>query len=49
MAGGKASPTFGSPENWLVAMITFAIVVFFNYFTKGSMKLAAILIGMVSG
>ncbi|RPF48908.1 NCS2 family nucleobase:cation symporter-2 [Hydrogenoanaerobacterium saccharovorans] len=49
MAGGKASPTFGSPQNWLVALITFAIVVFFNYFTKGSMKLAAILIGMVSG
>ncbi len=49
MAGGKGSPTFGSPRNWLVAMITFAVVVFLNYFTKGFFKLASILIGMVVG
>lgn len=48
MAGGKGD-TFGDPRNWLVAIITFAVVVFFNYFTKGSMKLAAILIGMLCG
>lgn len=49
MAGGKADPNFGAPKYWLVAIITFAIVVFFNYFTKGSMKLAAILVGIVVG
>jgi len=49
MAGGKSSPTFGSPKNWLVAIVTFAIVVFLNYFTKGFFKLASILIGMVAG
>jgi xanthine permease len=49
MAGGKASPTFGSPMNWLVAIVTFAVVVFLNYFTKGFFKLASILIGMVAG
>lgn len=48
MAGGKGS-TFGNPYNWLVAIITFGIVVFFNYFTKGSLKLASILVGMVCG
>ena len=49
MAGGAGSKDFGAPKYWAVALITFAIVVFFNYFTKGSMKLAAILVGMVTG
>lgn len=49
MAGGAGSPTFGSPQNWLVAIITFAVVVFLTYFTKGFFKLAAILVGMVVG
>ncbi len=49
MAGGAASPTFGSPKNWLVAIITFAAVIFFNYFTKGVSKLASILLGMIIG
>lgn len=52
IAGGGNSainPTFGSPKNWAVAMITLAVVLFFNYFTKGSMKLASILIGVVVG
>lgn len=49
MAGGAGNPTFGSPKNWMVAMITFAVVIFLTYFTKGITKLAAILIGMIVG
>ncbi|WP_353097576.1 nucleobase:cation symporter-2 family protein [Tissierella praeacuta] len=49
MAGGAGSPNFGSPENWMIAMITFGVVVFLTYFTKGFTKLAAILIGMIVG
>ncbi len=49
MAGGAGSDSFGSPQNWLVAIITLAVVIFFNHFTKGTAKLAAILIGMVAG
>ncbi|NLC03666.1 MAG: purine permease [Tissierellia bacterium] len=49
MAGGGGSPTFGSPKNWLVAMITLFVVIYFTYFTKGFTKLAAILLGMIVG
>ncbi|GMQ57436.1 nucleobase:cation symporter-2 family protein [Vallitalea sediminicola] len=49
IAGGVGSPNFGSPQNWLVAMITLAVVIFFNHFTKGTFKLASILIGMIVG
>jgi xanthine permease len=49
MAGGKGSADFGSPKNWAVALFTFVIVVFLNYFTKGIFKLASILIGMFAG
>lgn len=49
MAGGTGSEDFGSPRNWLVAVITLAIVLFFNYFTKGICKLASILMGMMLG
>ncbi|GAA0742048.1 nucleobase:cation symporter-2 family protein [Clostridium oceanicum] len=49
IAGGAGSPDFGSPKNWAVAMITLAVVTFFNHFSKGTLKLASILIGMVVG
>ena len=52
MAGGggpSSNPMFGSWQNWTVAAITLLIVIFFNYFTKGMCKLAAILIGMICG
>lgn len=49
MAGGKASPTFGSLQNWGVAMVTFAIVFFFTYFVTGVFSLASILIGVIAG
>ncbi|WP_297719098.1 uracil-xanthine permease family protein [Intestinimonas sp.] len=50
MAGGNAtSEWFGNPRSWAVALITLAVVVFLNYFTKGLLKLASILIGMMVG
>lgn len=49
MAGGVGSPTFGSPRNWLVSIITLAAVIFFNFFTTGIARLASILFGMIVG
>ncbi|MBW9149836.1 purine permease [Clostridium sp. CM028] len=49
IAGGAGSPTFGSPKNWAVALTTLAVVMFLNYFTKGTLKLASILIGIIAG
>lgn len=49
MAGGAGSETFGSPMNWMIAIITLGVVVFLNFFTKGSFKLASILIGILVG
>jgi NCS2 family nucleobase:cation symporter-2 len=49
IAGGVGSPTFGSPKNWAVALLTLGVVLFVNYFTKGSLKLASILIGIIVG
>lgn len=49
MAGGTGTEDFGSPRNWMVAIVTLAIVLFFNYFTKGICKLASILMGMIFG
>lgn len=49
MAGGVASPTFGDPSNWIVAFITLAVVIFFSFFTKGFLKLASILFGIIVG
>ncbi|MBZ9606766.1 purine permease [Clostridium estertheticum] len=49
IAGGAGSPTFGSPKNWAVALTTLAVVMFLNYFTKGTLKLASILIGIIVG
>lgn len=40
---------YGSWQNWLVAIITLAIVMILNQFGKGVFKLASILIGMVAG
>ena len=49
MAGGTGNESFGSPKNWLIAMITLSIVIFLNFFTKGKLKLASILIAICSG
>lgn len=49
MAGGVGNEGFGSVKNWIVALITFIVVFYFNYFGKGFLKLSAILNGMVIG
>lgn len=49
MAGGAGSDNYGSWQNWVVALITLAIVTALNHCTTGITKLASILIGMVVG
>lgn len=49
MAGGVGKPGYGSWQNWLVAMITLAVVVCLNHFTTGILKLSSILVGVVVG
>ncbi len=49
MAGGTSSPDYGSWENWLAAFFTLAVVTILNHFTKGFLKLASILVGIVAG
>lgn len=49
MAGGESSANYGSWQNWLVALITLAVVTVLNHFGKGIWKLASILIGIVVG
>lgn len=49
MAGGASSESYGSWQNWTVALFTLAVVTALNHFTKGFAKLASILIGMVAG
>lgn len=49
MAGGTASPDYGSWQNWLVAFLTLMIVTFLNHYGKGISKLASILIGIMCG
>lgn len=49
MAGGAGKPDFGSWQNWLVAGITLAVVFILSNYTKGVLKLGAILWGMIVG
>ncbi len=49
MAGGSNAIDFGSPINWMLAMITLIVVLFCNHFTKGYFKLASILVGIIVG
>lgn len=49
MAGGAASPDYGSWQNWTVALITLAIVTILNHFAHGFVKLSSILIGIIVG
>ena len=49
MAGGVGSEGFGSPKNWLVAIITLVVVTVLSNFCKGVFKLGAILFGMIAG
>ena len=49
MAGGAGTSDFGAPINWIIAMVTLSVVLFCNHFTKGYVKLASILVGIVVG
>ena len=49
MAGGSGSPTFGSWQNWLVAIFTLVCVTVLNHFGRGMIKLASILLGIIAG
>lgn len=40
---------FGSWQNWTVALITLVVVTVLNHYTKGILKLASILVGVVVG
>lgn len=49
MAGGNGSPTYGSWQNWLIAIITLIVVTALNHYGKGIWKLSSILIGIIVG
>ena len=49
MAGGASNESYGSWENWLVAIITLCIVTALNHYGKWVWKLASILIGIIAG
>ncbi|MCP1102394.1 xanthine permease [Aequitasia blattaphilus] len=50
IAGGSDTAVpFGSWQNWLIGLITLAVVTTLNHFGKGFLKLASILIGMGVG
>lgn len=49
MAGGAASPSYGSWQNWLIAVITLIVVTTLNHYGKGIWKLSSILIGIIVG
>lgn len=47
--GGAGNPNFGSALNWGVAIFTLAATTFFTHYTKGFMKLASVLLGLLAG
>lgn len=49
MAGGASNPTYGSWQNWLVAIFTLVVVTVLNHFATGILKLASILISIIVG
>lgn len=49
MAGGAGKESYGSWQNWVVALITLGIVTYLNHFAKGFLKLASILVGILAG
>ena len=49
MAGGAGSEGFGGAKNWLVALVTLAVVIVLQNFGRGVLKLGAILWGMIVG
>lgn len=49
MAGGAGAQSFGAPVNWLVALVTLAVVLGLSHFTRGILRLASVLIGLLCG
>lgn len=49
MAGGSGAENFGSVQCWIVALITFAVVVVLNNFARGILKQGSLLFGMIVG
>jgi NCS2 family nucleobase:cation symporter-2 len=49
MAGGKGSADYGGGRQWLVALVTLAVVLAISQFGRGFIKLAAIICGIVVG
>ncbi len=49
MGGGGGAQTFGSALNWGVALFTLGATTFFTHYTKGFMKLASVLLGLLAG
>lgn len=49
MAGGSGNPEFGGIRNWGVALLTFAVVLILNNFTRGVWKLGSLFFGMITG
>ena len=49
LAGGAGTPGFGGVANWVVGLITFAVVFALSNFGKGIVKLGGIFFGMLVG
>ncbi|MDO5695170.1 MAG: nucleobase:cation symporter-2 family protein [Eubacteriales bacterium] len=49
MAGGVGEASYGDWKNWLVALVTLAVVFILSEFGRGYIKVIAILIGIVVG
>lgn len=48
-AGAVKAPGWGDWRNWLVALITFAVALILNNFTRGLLKMASVLFAMIVG
>ena len=49
MAGGEGTDLWGTPQAWIVALVTFAVVFGLNNFAKGTLKLGSVFFGMIVG
>ena len=49
MAGGEGTAIWGTPQSWIVSLITFAVVFILSNFGKGTLKLGSVFFGMIAG
>lgn len=49
MAGGEGAPDFGSPLNWLIALVTLVVVFILTNFTTGILSQGSLLFGIIIG